>query len=183
MTGGQRLMDGLRAVLQGIRGYTGMTRSCIAACGLRRARKSPGGAPGSSLEDAAWLAQRQPLWIAFSELFLDTELMLADLERIAQAMADSGLSTCELHEVYAREVAPVVSANLLTVAGVWSGFDEAWLCAQIVHHLRNRSGWSRFMPEWARTLGLGRTPPQWRWLIRQVQVRRGKPTGPPASGE
>jgi len=102
-------MDGLRAVLQGIRGYTGMTRSCIAAGGLRRARKSPGGASGSSLEDAAGLAQRRPLWIALSALFLDTELTRADLERIAQAMADSGLSLRELHEVYAREVASVVS--------------------------------------------------------------------------
>lgn len=133
--------------------------------------------------DEAGLAQRRPLWIALSVLFLDTELTRADLERIAQAMADSGLSLRELRAVYVREVAPVVSANLRTVAGVWSGFDEVWLCAQIVHHLRNRSKWGRFMPEWARAPGLGRTPPQWQWLIRQVQMRREKPTGPPVRGE
>jgi hypothetical protein len=79
--------------------------------------------------DETWIAQRQPLWVALSELFLDTELTPADRERIAQVMTDSGLSLRELRTVYAREVAPVVSANLCTVAGVWRGFDEAWLYA------------------------------------------------------
>lgn len=131
--------------------------------------------------DEAWIVQRRPLWIALSELFLDTELTPADLTRIAQVMTDSGLSLRELREVYAREVAPVVSGNLCTVAGVWSGFEEAWLVAQIVRHLRRRARWTRFAPAWLWAPGLGMTESQWRWLIRQVEVSRGeRPGGSPS---
>jgi hypothetical protein len=124
--------------------------------------------------DEAWIAERRPLWVALSALFLDTELTPADGARIAQVMADSGLSLRELRAVYVREVAPVVSANLRMTAGVWSGFDEAWLVAQIVRHLRKGSWWTRFMPEWARARapGLGRIESQWHWLIHQVQMNR-----------
>ncbi|MCB1920525.1 MAG: hypothetical protein KDJ28_11170 [Candidatus Competibacteraceae bacterium] len=122
--------------------------------------------------DEAWIAQRRPLWVALSALFLDTELTPADGARIAQVMTDSGLSLPELRAVYAREVAPVVSANLRMTAGVWSGFDEAWLCTQIVRHLQKGSWWTRFMPEWVRAPGLGMIESQWHWLIHQVQMNR-----------
>jgi hypothetical protein len=122
--------------------------------------------------DEAWIAQRRPLWVALSELFLDNEPTPADLARIAQTMADSGLSLRELHEVYTREVAPVVSANLRTVAGVWSGFDETWLCAQIVRHLRHRSWWTRFAPEWARASGIGIRQSDGQERMDQVRMKR-----------
>lgn len=144
MTGHSRRVDGLRAVLQGIRGDAGRTQPCIAAGGWCQVREHP---ESAAPEDAAWIAQRRPLWIVLSELFLDTELTPADWARIAQVMADSGLSVRELRAVYVREVAPVVAANLRTVAGVWSGFDEEWLCAQIIRRLRHRSWWTCFMPE------------------------------------
>jgi hypothetical protein len=83
-----------------------------------------------SMRDEREIQERRPLWVALSELWLDTELSAEDLERIARVMADSGLAIDQLREVYLVEVAPVVSANLLQVAGEWAGFDEEWLCAQ-----------------------------------------------------
>jgi hypothetical protein len=88
--------------------------------------------------DQHQIERRRPLWIALSELWLDTELASADLERIARVMADSGLTIEALREVYLLEVAPVVSRNLLVVAGEWAGFDEEWLCSRIVSNLRDR---------------------------------------------
>jgi len=76
--------------------------------------------------------KRQPIWAALSDLWLDTELTDLDLERIARVMADSGFSIEALREIYLIEVAPVVSPNLLyllSIADVWTGFDERWLCA------------------------------------------------------
>lgn len=94
--------------------------------------------------DEQQIQRRRPLWLALSELWLDTELTAEDLERIARTMADSGLTTEELRQVYLVEVAPVVSPNLLTVAGEWGGFDEEWLFARIVRNLRDRPRRTRF---------------------------------------
>ena len=78
------------------------------------------------------------MWLALSELWLDTELERPDLERIARVMSDSGLSDAELREAYLLEVAPVVYLNLWSVAGEWAGFDEEWLCSAILRNRRER---------------------------------------------
>jgi len=78
--------------------------------------------------------RRKPLWTAFSEFWLDTELADDDLQRIAHTAALSGYTIAELRDIYLYEVAPVVSPNLLTVAGEWAGFDEHWLHAEARKH-------------------------------------------------
>jgi ornithine carbamoyltransferase len=94
--------------------------------------------------DEEQIQKRRPLWVALSELWLDTELSAEDLERIARVMADSDLSIEELRRVYCVEVAPVVSPNLLIVAGEWVGFDEEWLSSRIASNLRDRARRTRF---------------------------------------
>ena len=100
--------------------------------------------PSISMLDEPWIQRRRPLWVALSELWLDTELSAGDLERIARVMVDSGLTLEELRQVYLVEVAPAVSPNLLVVAGEWAGFDEEWLCSRIVRNLRDRPRRTRF---------------------------------------
>ena len=118
------------------------------------------------------LDRRKPLWSALSGLWLDTELDHADINRIAQAAITSGYSIAELNEIYLYEVAPVVSANLLTVAGEWAGFDEVWLHDEARKRAENRSLWLRFWV-WA---GLGRkmmtyaTEGHWQEIISLVQA-------------
>jgi len=121
--------------------------------------------------DEQQIQKRRPVWTALSELWLDTELSTEDLERIARVMADSGLSIEELRQVYLVEVAPVVSPNLLTVAGEWAGFDEDWLCSQIISNLRDRPRRTRF---WAwfpltRRPMLYATERHWTHLVEFVQ--------------
>ncbi len=77
--------------------------------------------------DAAELARRKPVWTELSRLWLDTALDDGDLRLIADTLARSGYSLPELERIYRREVAPVVYANTLAVAGVWDGFDPDWL--------------------------------------------------------
>ena len=126
--------------------------------------------------DARQIERRKPLWIALSELWLDTELKPEDLENIARIMADSGLTIKELREVYLVEVAPVVSPNLCTVAGEWAGFDEEWLCSQIVRNLRDRPRRTRFW-SWfplSRRPMIYATEQYWKRLVDLVQRRRGR---------
>jgi hypothetical protein len=121
--------------------------------------------------DEPWIQRRRPLWMALSELWLDTELSDADLERIARTMADSGLTIEELRQVYLVEVAPVASANLLTVAGEWEGFDEEWLCSGIVRNLRERPRRTRFWTWFplTRRLMLFATEEHWKTLVELVR--------------
>jgi hypothetical protein len=90
------------------------------------------------------LEKRKQLWLAFSDLWLDTELDQADLERIAAKMLESGYSITELKHIYQHEVAPVVYQNLLIVAGEWAGFDEVWLYDKIQQHLSKPKVWRKF---------------------------------------
>ena len=73
---------------------------------------------------------RKPVWVAFSDLFLDTDVTLIYSD-IAQVCADSEYSAAELKEILFEEVAPVVSGNLMSIAGEWAGFNEDWLVKQI----------------------------------------------------
>ena len=75
----------------------------------------------------AKLAERKPVWNALSELFLDTELQTADLDRIAAVLAQSSYSEKKIEEILKYEITPVLKSNMTAVAGEWVGFDEDWL--------------------------------------------------------
>ncbi len=79
--------------------------------------------------------RRRPVWLALSELWLDTELQEEDLKRIATIMRQSGYDQCKLRCIYLREVAPVIYHNLLSPVGEWNGFDESWLSDTIVQNM------------------------------------------------
>lgn len=124
--------------------------------------------------DDATISARRTLWRALSELWLDTELDDADLERIASVMDASGLSLEELRSVYLHEVAPVVHHNLLSVAGVSDGFDESWLAERIVANLREAPRRIRFMawfPPTRRRMTYATERP-WAALCKRVLEKR-----------
>ena len=53
-------------------------------------------------------------------------------------MLESGYDVMQLSEIYLFEVAPVVGNNLWVSAGVWDGFDQAWLHAQACKRAQSR---------------------------------------------
>jgi len=81
--------------------------------------------------DAAALARREPVWLALSEFYLDTELQPADFRWIRAVFDQSGYSEQEIRQLDYDEVGPVLSGNLLSMAGEWAGFDEAALLAAV----------------------------------------------------
>ena len=85
------------------------------------------------------IEHRKPVWIALSDLFLDTDVTLS-YEYIARVCAESRYSSNELRDILKHEVAPVVCFNLMSVAGEWVGFDEQWLVTRIRKKINRRSG-------------------------------------------
>lgn len=81
--------------------------------------------------DAKTLIIRKPLWIALSDLFLDTELQEYNFRYIVKSMRESGYSLNEIEDILILEVFPVCIANLRSVAGEWAGFDEYWISSEI----------------------------------------------------
>ena len=121
--------------------------------------------------DETEIDRRKPVWLALSELWLDTELDENDLDRIAGVMKRSGYTLEELRDIYLFEVAPVVFPNLLTVAGEWAGFDEDWLFSKITKRARTRGLCLRAFIK----TGIGKrlmtyaTEPYWHTLVKLVE--------------
>ena len=72
----------------------------------------------------------EALWLALSDLFLDTETRWS-LPRIAGIAVKRGFTWPQVKFALEKEVAPVVGPNLLSVAGEWAGFEEDWLFKNI----------------------------------------------------
>jgi hypothetical protein len=93
------------------------------------------------------IAIRQPVWTAFSELYLDTELSTEDCESAAETLSASPYSVETLEHILLAEVHPACVINLFHVAGVWSGFNPDWLHRRIVRRQCTRFRWpTRLMP-------------------------------------
>lgn len=110
--------------------------------------------------------RRRPVWVALSDLYLDTELERSDHDRIADAIIASGYSVEEVEQILRREVGPIVGANLLSIAGEWEGFDEDWLVEAI---LQRRKSWRRFLPCFT---AFGMIRSHWQAIQQSVAERR-----------
>jgi len=73
------------------------------------------------------VAQCLPLWSAFAELFLDTEVSADTHRYIARQLLASELSADILSNILWLEVFPALCDNLRGSAGEWAGFNEQWL--------------------------------------------------------
>jgi hypothetical protein len=91
-------------------------------------------------------AARVPVWIALSDLYLDTEVE-AFHDAIAETLAASPFDLDELQAMLMHDVHPVLFTNLMAPAGVWEAFDPDWLVARIRarggRRRRGLSGWFR----------------------------------------
>lgn len=103
------------------------------------------------------LQNRRPVWLALSDLFLDTELQEDELRFIARTLAESPYTLSEIESILDREVYPVCIPNMLCVAGEWAGFDPEALESAILRHMARQESWKRFFQ-----------PHRWlwhRWMI------------------
>src|SRR5688572_10265149 len=85
------------------------------------------------------IEDRKPIWIALSEFYLDTELQDSDFRHIALTILESPYTLDEVKKINKYEVIPILQVNLLSVAGEWAGFDEAWLVDKITTRLKTKT--------------------------------------------
>ena len=112
---------------------------------------------------------RESVWLALSELWLDTELDTTDHRAIAQTLASSGFSLAELEAIYRLEVAPAVCTNTWVTAGVWEGFDPDWLFEACRRNQRRRhSPWHRLRCRLLRNAMIGAVEEDWRKIVAQL---------------
>ncbi len=70
--------------------------------------------------------EREVIWLALSNIYLDTELQESDFRILAREIKVTNLALEEVVKINKLEVYPVLYINLLTSVGVWTGFDEEW---------------------------------------------------------
>lgn len=84
------------------------------------------------------IENRKPLWLALSDLWLDTEPTDSTYQAIVREMLASGYPLAEIERIYAEEVAPAVYSNLFNTTGVWGTFDAEWLSNAILENLKKQ---------------------------------------------
>ena len=118
------------------------------------------------LASSSELDARIPVWIALSGLYLDTDVTLSH-DYIVRTLIASPYSLDELHEMLMYDVHPVLYPNLLSMAGEWGGFEEAWLIERILV-VRKQPRWRRRFTQWfVRDIGV-----QWRTLTPMIVAAR-----------
>lgn len=93
---------------------------------------------------AADLDARRPVWLALSDLYLDTEYR-SFVRVAARELALSTYTPDELRAILFDEVHPILAHNLCVTTGVWERFDQAWLADCILAQQRR--------PRWLRARG------------------------------
>ncbi|WP_043241772.1 DUF7079 family protein [Pseudomonas solani] len=116
-------------------------------------------------------AARERVWLALSELWLDTQRDEANLRVIADTLRASALPPAELEAIYLYEVAPVVWLNAWSVAGEWIGFDPEWLFEHCrVNRARRASRWFRWRCRLLRRPMTYANREQWQQVIHRVTL-------------
>ncbi|MGB6153793.1 MAG: hypothetical protein WBG48_17555 [Pricia sp.] len=83
--------------------------------------------------------EREPIWIALSALYLDTELQDYEFRHIARTINASPYDFEKVRNIDKYEVFPILYLNVFSVTGVWSGFDTDWLVKKIAVRIKKRN--------------------------------------------
>lgn len=127
------------------------------------------------------LAARRPVWLALSDLYLDTDVQLFRVGN-ACTLAASPYGLDELDAILREEVHPACAANLTCVAGEWAGFDAEWLERRILRGGPPPRTWWR---RWWRVLTLSsivpvEVPTEWAdWRADVALLRAQRPSDAP----
>ncbi len=89
--------------------------------------------------------ERKPIWLALSQLYLDTELQGFDFQNIANIINQSPYNLEQVKKIDRLEVFPILYANLIVTAGVWDEFDSDWLIKTIVKRIKSYSFLKKLM--------------------------------------
>jgi hypothetical protein len=88
--------------------------------------------------------QEKQAYTILSELFLDTEHTQLELNYLTSSLRPLGIPVLTLEHMLYYDIFPILSPNLLSIAGEWQGFDEDWLLQQVqARRSGPGSGWMK----------------------------------------
>ncbi|KAJ3547349.1 hypothetical protein NM688_g5409 [Phlebia brevispora] len=102
--------------------------------------------------------QQKDAYRALSDLFLDTEQTQDDLNRLANRLSSTGLSSTALESMLRNDLFPILYPNLISVAGAWDGFQDDWLFTQLQNRQSQSPGVLRGAADWTAWQSVG-------WII------------------
>ena len=111
---------------------------------------------------------RHAVWIALSELFLDTEHTPEALEQIEKTLRASPYDLVTIDQIMLDEVSPVCLPNLRSIAGIWEGFDADQLIAECTKVSTRRPQFAAFR-RYLRLRSIKTNVPEW----QKMRVRLG----------
>ena len=79
--------------------------------------------------------QRHSVWVALSDLYLDTELTQNNFKYIAKKIKESPYNLDKIKQINQYEVFPTLYPNLQSNYGIWDGFNEKELITSIQNSL------------------------------------------------
>ena len=85
------------------------------------------------------IQDREPIWTALSVFYLDTELSHQELLAVAKTFKNSEYTLEEIKNINRYEVYPVLYQNVLSMYGIWDGFDKDWLIESIILEAKKSS--------------------------------------------
>lgn len=118
---------------------------------------------------------RHKVWIALSDLFLDTDVSL-HFDHIQRVLVPAPFSMDELDLILRDEVAPVFLSNLFDIAGEWAGFPEDVIVKKIDAYLL-RPAWLRRLGRRRRAKLLGEMVTRWPELRQRIAAQRAAQAG------
>jgi hypothetical protein len=90
---------------------------------------------------------KENIWHAMSNLYLDNEIDNIDLLLVAEELANTKLSFREMDEIFYTEVHPVLCWNFTVPAGVWGSFDKKHL-VQLIREYKKKINSLNWFDRW-----------------------------------
>ncbi|EIW77819.1 hypothetical protein CONPUDRAFT_167845 [Coniophora puteana RWD-64-598 SS2] len=110
-----------------------------------------------------------------SDLFLDTEVTPAQMDHMATSLHSLDLPVSQLDSIVRNDLFPVLYPNLLSTAGVWSGFDEDHLMGEVERRRVARPGILTSVGDSAAWFLVGRTiTPVWDQVKERLKIHQRK---------
>lgn len=91
------------------------------------------------MNEPEFFEERKLVWLALSDLYLDTELQEWQFQYITGIFLKSPFNLEKIKKIDQYEVFPVLFSNLLNPAGEWAGFEEKRLVKNIMTWMEFRS--------------------------------------------
>lgn len=91
--------------------------------------------------------ERQAIWLAFADFYLDTELGDRAFQSIAMTILNSPYTFEQIKLIDKYEVFPVLQIQLLSPIGEWAAFNDEWLIATIKRRIERTTRVNRLFIE------------------------------------